>query len=152
MALSRFSLTALYDFQGRQGQAALQGEQLLVSVRMYNFLQRGNLAPVGPYQAVYIFGLHHQLTDLDQNFLPQRTEDLGSFYDLGIGIALGTQTILSKRLVLDISLIGNWPFGLMRVDAPEPRSYLSNLGVSRIRRFMALQVRMGIGLLLPARF
>jgi len=136
-----------YAWQGNSGQLRLQGEQLRVGWRLYNFLQRGNLAPIGPYQEFSIFGLHYRTLDQQRQLLPNGRDNLGHFFDLGIGVALGTHWMLGRRWLLDLSLRADWPFALARNETPAIRDYLRELSTLRLRRLMGLRLQMGVGVL-----
>lgn len=136
-----------YAWQGDRGQLILRGEQLRLGLRLYNFLQRGNIAPVGPYQEFSIFGLHHRPLDQQRQLSPDGRRSLGDFYDLGIGVALGTHWVLGRRWLIDLSLRADWPFDLARSETPPLRAYLRELSTDRLRRLMGLRLQVGVGML-----
>ncbi len=144
---SAFAPLTDYTWQGRSGQLKLQGQQLRVGWRLYNFLQRGNLAPVGPYQEVSLFGLHHRPLDQQRQLLPNGRQSLGDFFDLGIGVALGTHWMLSRRWLIDLCLRADWPFDLIRRETLAISPYLHELSTNRLRRFMGLRLQVGVGML-----
>jgi hypothetical protein len=146
---SRYGPEATYDWQGRQGQLQLRGEQVRLGLRMYNFLRRGNLAPVGPYQEVSFFGLHHRLFDLSEQLGGISDEWDRGYYDLGIGVALGTHWIVGPRWVIDFGLRADWPFDLFRNGMSPLGTYFTELGTQRLRRLMGLRFYVGLGILLP---
>lgn len=142
------TVNAAYQWQNQNGQLALRAQQARLGLRLYNFLQRGNLAPVGPYQELSLFGLRYRASDLSDRLPLNQPRAWRPFYDLGIGLAIGTHWVLARRWILDLSLRGDWPFNLSQTGTQPLRDQLNQVSVSRLRRLLALRFQVGVGVLL----
>ncbi|MEO0469848.1 MAG: hypothetical protein AAF206_09530 [Bacteroidota bacterium] len=137
-----------YTFRGTSGDMRMVGVALGAHLHMYTFRTRGNIAPLGPYQKVGFHILRYQVRDLDEVFFPDGRRNLGNFTDLMISYSLGTQRIFADRFTWQVALEGAWVIKAFPQTLSEEDDFLYARSSSRLRRWFAINLQAGIGLLL----
>ena len=149
-SLAPYRIQTFYQYEGNSGLLGLQGQTLDLSLKFYSYLRRGNLAPVGPYQAFSLITLRQVANDPERNHSPDDRAALGIYYDLALAFSLGNQWIIQDRLAIDLSLQAGWPLNWQRgMVGTDREKFLLDLMASRMRRFLLLNAQIGIGLLIP---
>ncbi|MEZ4827231.1 MAG: hypothetical protein R3C61_13280 [Bacteroidia bacterium] len=138
-----------YHFRGSYGFMKIDGADMGIFLKSYTFRQRGNIAPIGPYQKFELLYTRYRMVDLDRLFYPDARTDLGRSSDLLIAISLGTQHVLADRLTYHWGLHSGWLFKVL--DQPhtdEREQHLKDVSTTRIRGIFGLSLNIGIGVLL----
>ena len=149
LILTKMTTQVGYNYQNRSGNSMLQGTNIGAFVKTYTFLRRGNIAPIGPFQKFELQYLTYFLIDQDRAFYPDGRTELGAFRDWLFTYTLGSQHVLPPRITYQWGIQGGW---ILNVGQIFPFSaedkYLSDVSTSRLRDQFAINLTMGVGILL----
>lgn len=152
LSIAPYHIQTFYQYQSGYGLLQLRGQLYEPSLRIYTFLRRGNMAPLGAYQRFSLVAIRNQLTDLDNNLYPDERSFLGIYYDLSLGYGIGYQTIIKDRIVIDARLQAGWPLNLNRYrQTSEVEHFITDAMTVRMRRYLLLNAQVKVGWLLPFR-
>jgi hypothetical protein len=136
-------------FQNQTGDIRIQSPAISLYAQTYRFLRRGNIAPLGPYQKWEVIYLPYRIDNPDNSF-----PDFGEaqrYHDFVVSFGLGTQRVFAKHFTYHLGLQTGW---VLNVPAnttnrgSEALRYLNQITARRLRGFFALNVQLGLGLLL----
>lgn len=136
-------------FQNQTGDIALSGYGIGIFLKNYRFLRRGNIAPLGPYHKWGLLYLPYQLSNPTNSF-----PDFGErrqFHDIALSFGLGTQRVFAQKYTYQLGLETAWVLNLPSNAANrrgEVDQYLNQIAARRLRGFFALNIEVGVGILL----
>ncbi|MDX2245309.1 MAG: hypothetical protein SF052_00930 [Bacteroidia bacterium] len=148
LTFNGFQTRTDYHFRGSYGFMRIDGSDVGIFMKSYTFRQRGNIAPIGPYQKLEVLYTRYRMTDLDQLFYPDGRTDLGRSSDLIVGISFGTQHVFGKRITYHWGLHSGWLFkGLDNHRAIPHEQHLKDVSTTRLRGIFGFSINMGVGVL-----
>jgi hypothetical protein len=138
-----------YSWHGKQGVAGIAGMAAGLNVQVYHFARGGNIAPIGPFEKLEILYVGYRMRDRDGNFFSDGRENLGSYSDLAIGLTLGTRRILSGSIFYSGGLQFAYATGWFNQSGNPDELELKRLSSSLLKGYFAVNLSLGIGILLP---
>lgn len=147
--LNRLTTSFKYAYEGRVGTTGLSSTNIGIHIKGYTFLRRGNIAPIGPYQKIEIQYINYHITDRDQQFYPDGRKDLGEFREWVVTGTLGFQHVLPPRITYHWGIQGGWVLNIGQVfPFSDEGRYLKSRATSQLRDHFALNIHLGLGILL----
>lgn len=146
--LTRLYSSVPYDYGiGRPrvtGTAWMNGWMMGVHYRLFPFLSRGNIAPIGLHHEVRLDYLRYHMTDQDLRFFPDRRADLGTFQDFALGYGLGMSRVFQGSVRVTVGMSSGWIFQVFPETGSRDLDYLRSIGLNRFRGYGVLNVYMRV--------
>ncbi|MEZ4777438.1 MAG: hypothetical protein R3D00_29950 [Bacteroidia bacterium] len=138
-----------YHFRGSYGLMRIDGSDTGLFLKSYTFRQRGNIAPIGPYQKLEFLYTRYRMVDLDRLFYSDARTDLGRSDDLIVAITFGTQHVLANHITYHWGLHSAWLFkALDNQRQSDQEQHLKDVSTTRLRGIFGFSINIGIGVLL----
>lgn len=138
-----------YHFRGSYGLMRIEGSDVGLFLKSYTFRQRGNIAPIGPYQKLELLYTRYRMVDLDRLFYPDNRTDLGKSADIILSVTLGTQHVMANRITYHWGLHSGWLFKVLDSEREsDHEQHLKDVSTTRLRGIFGFSINVGVGVLL----
>ncbi|MEL6672644.1 MAG: hypothetical protein AAFR61_10655 [Bacteroidota bacterium] len=148
VSFGRFRTETPYEFRNLAGALQLEGWSVGASFRMYSFLRRGNIAPLGLYVSGGIQAMQYQAFDPEGKFPPQDPGSSASFGDWLLNVSLGSQRIFNDHFTFQWGLDAGWLINAGRIPLEEALQFTKQAATNRLRGYFSFNLKAGIGVLL----